>query len=84
MMKTVHSNNLIQEKYITLHSILIFLQTFSLLGIDNVIEGPQELHVNIPEEQQAETSDIETNTQPPSYQEAISSQDNPANVESKD
>ena len=41
---------------------------FSILGIDSAVEGPRELHVNIPEEQET-TATIASNVeqQPPSY-----------------
>ena len=59
-------------------------KTFSLLTLDNVNETNQQLHVNIPEEDNTNNSDIsEANPQPPSYQEAINSQDNPTDETKK-
>ena len=59
-------------------------KTFSLLTLDNVTETNNELHVNIPEEENANNSAIsETNPQPPTYQEAINSQDNPTDETKK-
>ena len=55
---------------------------YSILEIDNVANDIQELHVDIPEEQGGNHSNSEANPQPPSYQEAISSQNNPS-VENK-
>ena len=52
------------------------------MEIDNVANDIQELHVDIPEEQGGNHSNSEANPQPPSYQEAISSQNNPS-VENK-
>merc|ERR1712050_470394 len=48
----------------------------STLGLDNVIETNQALHVNIPEEQDINNPDSsEANPHPPTYQEAISARD---------
>ena len=58
--------------------LLNLFKSISILTLDNVTETNQELHVNIPEEETTNNSDIsETNRQPPSYQEAITSQNNP-------
>merc|ERR1712038_1837998 len=47
----------------------------SVLGIDNIENSQQGLQVNIPEEISQENVENEGNPQPPSYQEAISSEE---------
>ena len=53
------------------------------MEIDNVANDIQELHVDIPEEQGGNHSNSEANPQPPSYQEAINSQDKQINETKK-
>merc|ERR1712179_340267 len=55
----------------------------SVLGIDNIGHSVQGLQVNIPEEQAQNANENEANPQPPSYQEAINSQDDHS-VDTKD
>lgn len=49
-------------------------QYTSILGLNNLVDGAGDLHVNIPEEQDVDNANIEVSSQPPSYQEAINSE----------
>ena len=53
----------------------VFLLFHSALGIDNIENSQQGLQVNIPEETSQDNVENEGNPQPPSYQEAISSEE---------
>ena len=65
------------------HEINTLWLLYSVLGIDNIGHSVQGLQVNIPEEQAQNANENEANPQPPSYQEAINSQDDHS-VDTKD
>ena len=54
----------------------VFSLSLSVLGIDNIDNSQQGLQVNIPEETSQDNVGNEGNPQPPSYQEAIGSEEN--------